>query len=79
MPGEVIVYATPFCVPCERLRAYLKSAGITFMVKDPLIDPTVADHLSELGVLAAPAVEVDGEILTGPTLTPETIDALLGL
>ncbi len=79
MPGEVIVYSTPFCVACERLKAYLKGAGVAFTVKDPLIDPTVADHLTDQGVLAAPALEVDGEILAGPTLKPETIDALLGL
>ena len=79
MAGEVIVYSTPFCVACERLKAYLKGAGVAFTVKDPLIDPAVADHLTEQGVLSAPALEVDGEILAGPTLKPETIDALLGL
>ncbi len=79
MPVEVIVYSTPFCAACERLKAYLKGAGIAFTVKDPLIDPAVADHLSDHGILAAPALEVDGEILAGPTLKPEAIDALLGL
>ena len=79
MPVEVIVYSTPFCAACERLKAYLKGAGVAFTVKDPLIDPTVADHLSDQGVLAAPALEVDGKILTGPTLTPEAIDTMLRL
>ncbi len=79
MAGEVIVYSTPFCVACERLKAYLKGEGVAFTVKDPLIDPAVADHLTELGVLSAPALEVDVRIHAGPTLKPETIDALLGL
>ena len=62
MPGEVIVYATPFCAACERLKAYLKGAGVAFTVKDPLIDPAVANQ-TDHGVLAAPALEVDGKIL----------------
>ena len=42
MDREVIVYSTPLCGPCERLKGHLRAAGISFIVKDVLLDEEAA-------------------------------------
>lgn len=79
MEREVIVYSTPLCPPCEELKAYLRRRGVAFRVKDLLMDEAAAERLEGLGIRAAPALEVDGEILAGAGLNPAAVDALLDL
>lgn len=78
-PREVIVYSTPFCAPCERLKGYLKAHGVPFTVRDLMMDEEAAERMESLGVRSAPALEVDGRVYAGAQLSPETIDGLLGI
>ena len=76
---EVIVYATPLCPPCDRLQAYLRARGVAFTATDLMMDEAAARYLEEKNIRTTPVLEVDGEILAGPELKSERIDALLGL
>jgi glutaredoxin len=76
---QVILYVTPLCSPCERLRAYLRSRDVAFRVKDLMMDEDAAEHLESRNVRGSPALEVDGEIVAGPALDKARIDAMLGL
>ena len=76
---EVIVYSTALCAPCEALKRYLRSRGVAFTVKDPMMDEDVALFLEDRQIHTTPVLEVDGEILAGNHLRTERIDALLGL
>ena len=79
MTGEVIVYSTPLCAPCERLKAYLRARGVAYRVTDLLMDEAAAERLEALGIRSAPALEVGGRIVAGRELEPSRLDALLGL
>jgi glutaredoxin len=76
---SVIVYSTPLCAPCEALKSYLKEHGVAFVAKDLMMDEEAADKLAALNIRSSPALEVDGEILAGPTLTQEKVNSLLGI
>ncbi len=30
MDPEIVLYVTPLCAPCDRLKAYLRSRGVAF-------------------------------------------------
>jgi glutaredoxin-like protein NrdH len=74
---EVIVYSTPFCAPCEQLKAYLRSRRVPFTVKDPLMDEAAAVYLESRGLYTTPVLRVGEELLAG--FQPAQVDALLGL
>lgn len=77
--SRVVVYSTPFCAPCDRLKQYLTSHGVVFTVRDLMMDEEAAERMDGLGIRSAPVLEVDGEVYAGTQLSPERIDALLGL
>ncbi len=77
MPDRVIVYSTPLCAPCERLKDYLRTKGIDFTVKDLMMDEEAAELMESRNIRTSPALQVGEEILAGADLKPETIDALL--
>jgi len=74
---EVIVYSTPFCAPCEALKRYLSKQGVAFKVRDLMMDEAAAERLEQQGIRSTPALEIDGTIYVGETLTPERLQALL--
>ena len=76
---QVIVYSTPLCPPCERLKDYLCGRGVAFTATDLMMDEAAARYLEEKNIRTTPVLEVDGEILAGAELRTERIDALLGL
>ena len=79
MAEQVIVYSTPLCAPCEQLKAYLRAKGVAFVVKDLLMEEAAAERFEAMNIRSAPILEVDGELLFGPALGPESVDKLLGL
>ncbi len=79
MVTSVIVYSTPLCAPCERLKQYLKANGIAFVAKDLLMDEEAAEKIEDLGIRSSPVLEVDGRYYAGAQLTPETLEEVLGL
>ena len=59
------------------LAEYLTSKGVKFAKKDIMIDEEAREELFSLGVRAAPALVVDGEVLIG--FDRARIDDLLNL
>ncbi len=79
MDTEVVLYVTPLCAPCDRLKAYLRSRGVAFAVKDLMMDEEAAEFLESRNIRSSPVLRVGEHILAGVTLNTEKIDALLGL
>lgn len=73
MGKEIIVYSTPFCVPCQRLKDFLKGEGVEFKVKDIMVDEEAAELMDANGVRSAPALGIDGKVLFGSDLSPENL------
>ena len=71
MDREVIVYSTPLCAPCERLKNHMRSAGI------PFIDEEAGELLENRGIFTTPVLSVDGELLEG--FEPDKVNDLLGI
>ncbi len=79
LPDNVIVYSTPLCAPCERLKRYLVEKGVAFTVKDLMMDEAAAELMEGRNIRTSPALQVGDDILAGKDLKLERIDALLGL
>lgn len=76
---EVVVYTTPFCVPCDQLKRYLESNGVVFTTRDLMMDEEAQDRIDDSGIRSTPILEVDGELYAGAALAPEKVKALLDL
>lgn len=76
---DVIVYTSPMCAPCEQLKRFLTAHGVTYRVRDLLMDEDAQDRLDEARIRSTPALEVDGLIYAGDALTQEKVKTLLGL
>jgi len=76
---DVIVYTSPMCAPCEQLKRFLTASGVTYRVRDLLMDEDAQDRLDEARIRSTPALEVDGRIYAGDALTQEKVRELLGL
>jgi glutaredoxin-like protein NrdH len=74
---DLIVYSTPFCAPCERLKLYLRERGVEFVVRDPLVDEEAADFLDGRGIGTTPVLRRGDQVVVG--FQPGEVDALLGL
>jgi glutaredoxin-like protein NrdH len=79
MDAEIIVYTTPLCAPCEVLKRILKTEGLSFEVKDLMVDETAAELMEKHGIKSAPALGINGEIYFGDDLAPARLVALLDL
>ncbi|MBS0240867.1 MAG: glutaredoxin family protein [Proteobacteria bacterium] len=76
---DVIVYTSPMCAPCEQLKRFLTANGVTYRVRDLLMDEDAQDRLDEMRIRSTPALEVDGKIFAGDALTQDKVRELLGL
>jgi glutaredoxin-like protein NrdH len=76
---DVIVYTSPMCAPCEQLKRFLTANGVTYRVRDLLMDEDAQDRLDEARIRSTPALEVDGHIYAGDALTPDKVRELLGI
>lgn len=79
MAHEIIVYSTPFCTPCDKLKQYLTANGVPFIAKDLMMDEDAAEHIEDLGIRSSPVLEVDGKAYAGAQLAPESLSGILGL
>jgi glutaredoxin-like protein NrdH len=78
-PTEVTVYSTPFCVPCEQLKGWLRARGVEFAVRDLLMDEEAAERVEAAGIRSTPILEIDGKLYVGDDIAPDRLPALLGL
>jgi len=76
---DVVVYTTPFCVPCEQLKRYLNTHCVTFTTRDLMMDEDAQDKIDDAGIRSTPVLEVDGELYAGDALAPEKVKVLLEL
>ena len=79
MAREIIVYTTPLCAPCEVLKRILTTEGLTFEIKDLMVDEAAAELMEKHGIRSAPALGINGEIYSGDDLNPDRLVALLDL
>lgn len=75
--ADVVVYTSPLCGACDELKAYLRSKGVAFAVRDVLVDDAAAEELERRGIWSTPALVVGERFVEG--FYPARVDALLGL
>ena len=76
----LIMYSTPWCGYCRRLKAQLDRTGIPFTEVDITDDPEATAFVEQIngGNQTVPTVRLpDGSALTNPTL-PQLLAALSG-
>jgi glutaredoxin len=76
---DVVVYTTPFCVPCDALKRFLSAHDVPFRVRDLLMDEDAQDRLEAARIRSTPVLEIDGELHVGEALAPENVKRLLGI
>ena len=75
---NVVVYTTPTCPWCNRLKQYLRMHKIVFRDIDVSKDPKIAQELiRKSGHTGVPQAEIDGKIVVG--FDKKKIDQLLGI
>jgi len=78
MSKKVMVYGTPTCPYCIKLKQFLKDKNITFEDIDVSTDKVKADEMiKKSGQMGVPVSDIDGEIITG--FDKETITKTLGI
>lgn len=75
---HVVVYSTPTCSWCTRLKQYLRKNRIRFQDVDVSRDQSAAQELMQrTGQTGVPQTEIDGQWIVG--FDQQRIDQLLGL
>lgn len=66
-PGDAVltVFSSPFCGPCERMKAWLAERGYPFVVRDVLMDPEAGELLEANDIRTTPALLVDDRFIVG--------------
>ena len=77
-PQRVVVFSTPTCPWCDRVKAYLRQQRIPFREVDVSRDRAAArDLVRRTGQMGVPVVEIGGKPVIG--FDRAKIDRLLGL
>jgi len=75
---RIVVYTTPSCSWCRKLKSYLKSANISFKEVDVSKDPSKAEELyKKSGQMGVPVTLVGSNVIVG--FDKQKIDSLLGI
>jgi glutaredoxin-like YruB-family protein len=78
MAKSVIVYSTPSCPWCIRVKQFLKENNILFLEWDVSVDKVAADEMvKKSGQMGVPVLDIDGEIIVG--FDKDKIKQLLGI
>ena len=76
---EIIVYSTPFCVPCEALKRFLTENGVPFVNKDLMMDEEAAELVESRNIRTSPVLGVGDELYAGRALERDNLIDVLGL
>ena len=77
-PHRVLVFTTPTCPWCTRVKSYLAQRRVPFREVDVSRDSSAArDLVRRTGQMGVPVVEIDGRPIVG--FDKPKIDRLLGL
>lgn len=75
---KVIVFTTPTCSWCRKVKTYLREQRVPFREVDVARDAAAArDLVRRTGQMGVPVVEIDGKPIVG--FDKPKIDRLLGL
>lgn len=75
---QVVVFSTPTCPWCNKLKAYLKEKGIQFKDVDVSKDAVAAQAMvARSGQMGVPQVWINGQVVVG--FNKPLIDELLGI
>ncbi len=75
---EVIIYSTPTCPYCARVKAFLESEGIAYKDYNVVQDAKAKQEMIEKsGQMGVPVLEIKGKIIVG--FDQEAIQEALGL
>ncbi|MCX6354929.1 MAG: glutathione S-transferase N-terminal domain-containing protein [Candidatus Aureabacteria bacterium] len=78
MAKRVIVYSTPTCPYCIRVKQFLKELQVPFEDNDVSTHREAADEMArKSGQMGVPVLDIDGKIIVG--FEKEKIKAALGL
>jgi len=78
MYKSIIVYSTPTCPWCIRIKQFLKENNIVFEDFDVSLDQKAAQEMiKKSGQMAVPVIDIDGEIIVG--FDKEKIKNALGI
>ena len=65
MAKEIIVYSQEGCMPCEKVKNFLKITGRAFTEKDVKKDEQALAELKALNYISTPVTIVDGQAVVG--------------
>ncbi|MEA4910777.1 hypothetical protein SDC9_07726 [bioreactor metagenome] len=75
---NIIVYSTPSCVFCDRVKVFLSERNIAFEEADVSKDRAKAMEMVEKsGQMGVPVLDIDGKIVVG--FRPDVIAEILEL
>jgi glutaredoxin-like YruB-family protein len=75
---NVLVYSTPTCPWCIRVKQFLKDSGVTFTDYDVGSHPDKAEEMvKKSGQMGVPVIDIEGEIIVG--FDKEKIKQILGI
>ncbi len=78
MAKSVIVYSTPACPWCIRVKQFLKENNILFLDWDVSVDQLAADEMIKKSAqMGVPVLDIDGQIIVG--FDKEKIKSALGI
>ncbi|MCK5772887.1 MAG: hypothetical protein KAH57_03795 [Thermoplasmata archaeon] len=64
--GKVVVYTTPTCPWCTKVKSYLRSKGVSFVEKDVSSDMAAGQEMHSLtGQMGTPVTVIKGEAVVG--------------
>ena len=73
---RVVIYSTPTCPYCKRVKDYLTRRGIPYIEHNVALDRDAAKEMvKKSGQLGVPVILIDDEVLIGFNQTP--LDRLL--
>lgn len=78
MAKNVLVYSTPSCPWCVRVKQFLKENNVAFQDYDVGADSGRADEMvKKSGQMGVPVLDIEGEIIVG--FDKERIKQVLGM
>jgi glutaredoxin-like YruB-family protein len=78
MAKKVLVYGTPTCPYCQKVKEYLKENNIDFTDFDVSSDQEKLEEMKDKsGQMGVPVVDIDGKIVKG--FDQEKLNQILGI
>ncbi|MCX5708374.1 MAG: thioredoxin family protein [Candidatus Omnitrophica bacterium] len=78
MASKILVYSTPTCPHCIRLKQFLSENKVDFINYDVSVDREKADEMiKKSGQMGVPVTDIDGQLVIG--FDKEQIKSVLGL